>query len=131
MVESFSQKDFQHFVGSPDGTKVPNSSVAEESDLPSPKFSDWSRRGSADMLDFLPEADNSVFMDDAKGLPSMSCKTRFGPKSDHGMTTSSAGSITPRSPLLTPRTSQIDLLLAGKGAYSENDDIPQVVLCLI
>jgi len=126
LVESFSQKDFQHFVGSPDGTKVPNSSVTEESDLPSPKFSDWSRRGSADMLDFLPEADNSVFMDDAKGLPSMSCKTRFGPKSDHGMTTSSAGSITPRSPLLTPRTSQIDLLLAGKGAYSENDDIPQM-----
>ncbi|XP_058227581.1 probable serine/threonine protein kinase IREH1 isoform X2 [Rhododendron vialii] len=126
LVESFSQKDFQHVVGSPDGAKVANSSVTEESDLASPKFSDWSRRGSVDMLDFCPEADNSVFMDDAKGLPSMSCRTRFGPKSDQGMTTSSAGSITPRSPLLTPRTSQIDLLLAGKGAYSEHDDIPQM-----
>lgn len=68
----------------------------------------------------------SVSMDDLKAHPSMSCRTRFGPKSDQGMTTSSAGSMTPRSPLMTPKTSQIDLLLAGKGAYSEHDDLPQV-----
>nr|KAJ0202917.1 hypothetical protein LSAT_V11C500242330 [Lactuca sativa] len=30
------------------------------------------------------------------------------------------------SPLMTPKTSQIDLLLAGKGAYSEHDDLPQM-----
>ncbi|KAJ0788883.1 putative protein kinase AGC-MAST family [Helianthus annuus] len=101
-----------------DGAKVSNS---EECDM----LSDWSRRGSEDMLDSLPEADNSVSMEDLKGLPSMSCRTRFGPKSDQGMTTSSAGSMTPRSPL-TPMTSQIDLLLAGKGAYSEHDDLPQM-----
>ncbi|KAK0584503.1 hypothetical protein LWI29_014258 [Acer saccharum] len=77
------------------------------------------------MLDYFPEADNSVFMEDLKGLPSMSCRTRFGPKSDQGMTTSSAGSMTPRSPILTPRTSQIDLLLAGKGTYSEHEDCTQ------
>ncbi|KAK7839198.1 putative serine/threonine protein kinase ireh1 [Quercus suber] len=126
MIESFAQKDIQHVVESPDVAKVSNSSVTEESDLLSPKLSDWSRRGSEDMLDCFPEADNSMFMDDLKGLPSMTCKTRFGPKSDQGMTTSSAGSMTPRSPLLTPRTSQIDLLLAGKGAYSEHDDFPQM-----
>ncbi|KAJ0049257.1 hypothetical protein Pint_16899 [Pistacia integerrima] len=127
MMESFGQKDIpQAVVGSPDVAKVSNSSVTEESDVLSPKFSDWSRRGSEDMLDYVPEADNSIFMDDLKGLPSMSCKTRFGPKSDQGMTTSSAGSMTPRSPLLTPRTSQIDLLLAGKGTYSEHDDFPQM-----
>ncbi|KAK3026254.1 hypothetical protein RJ639_041630 [Escallonia herrerae] len=126
LMESFSQKDFQHVAGSPDGAKVSNSSVTEEFDLLYPKLSEWSRRGSEDMLDCFPEADNSAFMDDLKGLPSMSCKARFGPKSDQGMTTSSGGSMTPRSPLLTPRTSQIDLLLAGKGAYSEHDDLPQI-----
>ncbi|KAL3343471.1 hypothetical protein AABB24_027151 [Solanum stoloniferum] len=126
LMESFSQKDFQPIVGSPDVTKVSNSSVTEESEPLSPKLSDWSRRGSEDMLDCFPEADNSVFMDEFKGLPTMSCKTRFGPKSDHGMTTSSAGSMTPRSPLPTPRTSQIDLLLAGKGGFSEHDDLPQM-----
>ncbi|KAJ7975264.1 putative Kinase [Quillaja saponaria] len=126
MMESCTQKDNQHVVGSPDVAKVSNSSMTEESDVLSPKLSDWSRRGSEDMLDCFPEADNSVFMDDLKGVPVMSCKARFGPKSDQGMTTSSAESMTPRSPLLTPRASQIDLLLAGKGAYSEQDDLPQM-----
>lgn len=125
MMESCTQKDTQQMVGSPDVAKVSNSSMTEESDVLSPKLSDWSRRGSEDMLDCLPETDNSVCMDDLKGLPLISCKTRFGPKSDQGMATSSAGSMTPRSPLMTPRTSQIDLLLPGKGAYSEQDDLPQ------
>nr|GLL21744.1 probable serine/threonine protein kinase IREH1 isoform X1 [Ipomoea trifida] len=126
LMESFSQKDFQPAVGSPDGAKISNSSITEESDVLSPKLSDWSRRGSEDMLDCFPEADNSAFMDELKGLPSMSFKTRFGPKSDQGMTTSSAGSMTPRSPLHTPRTSPIDLLLSTKGCYSEHEDLPQM-----
>nr|XP_043629692.1 probable serine/threonine protein kinase IREH1 [Erigeron canadensis] len=126
LMESISQKDYQHVARSPDGAKVSNSSVTEEGDPMSPKLSDLSRRGSEDMLDCVPESDNSVSMEDLKGLTSMSCRTRFGPKSDQGMTTSSAGSMTPRSPLMTPRTSQIDLLLAGKGAYSEHDDLPQM-----
>lgn len=125
LMESFSAKDIQPGVGSPDGAKVSNSSVTEELELLSPKYSDWSRRGSEDMLDCFAEADNGT-VDDMKVLPSMSCKTRFGPKSDQGMTTSSAGSMTPRSPLMTPRTSPIDLLLCGKGAFSEHGDLSQV-----
>ncbi|KAE9600223.1 hypothetical protein Lal_00045381 [Lupinus albus] len=123
IMESCTQKDTQQIVGSPDVAKVSNSSMTEESDILSPKLSDWSHRGSDDMLDCFPESDNSVCMD---GLSLMSCQTRFGPKSDQGMTTSSGGSMTPRSPLMTPRTSQIDLLLTGKGAYSEHDDLPQM-----
>ncbi|KAK4375482.1 hypothetical protein RND71_006159 [Anisodus tanguticus] len=126
LMESFAHKNIPHAVGSPDGAKVSNCSVTEESELLSPKLSDWSCRGSEDMLDCLPEVDNSVFMDELKGLPSMSCKARFGPQSDQGMTTSSAGSMTPRSPLLTPKTSPIDLLLTGKGCFSEHDDLPQM-----
>ncbi|KAK7251743.1 hypothetical protein RIF29_35201 [Crotalaria pallida] len=126
MMESCTQKDIQNAAGSPDVAKVSNLSTTEESDVLSPKLSDWSRRGSQDMLDCYHEADNSVFMDELKGLPLISCKTRFGPKSEQGMTTSSAGSMTPRSPLMTPTTSQIDLLLAGKGAYAEHDDLPQM-----
>lgn len=128
MVELCAQKDIQQAVGSPDVAKVSNSSMTEESDVNSPKLSDCSRRGSEDMLDCFPEADNLAFMDDLKALPLISCKTRFGPRSDQGMTTSSAGSMTPRSPLLTPKMSHIDLLLAGRGSYSEQDDIPLVCL---
>ncbi|VFQ67759.1 unnamed protein product [Cuscuta campestris] len=126
LMESFSQKDFQPTTANPDGAKVSNLIVTEESDQLSPNPSGWSRRGSEDMLDCLPEADYPAIDDDLKNIPSMSCKTRFGPMSDQGMTTSSAGSITPRSPLLTPRTSQIDLSLLGKGCYPEHEDLSQM-----
>jgi hypothetical protein len=126
LVESYSQKDIPHTARSPDVAKVSNSSINEEFDGPSPKLSDWSRRGSADMLDYLQEADSTISLDDIKNLPSMTCKTRFGPKSDQGMATSSAGSMTPRSPLTTPRSNHIDMLLAGKNSINESDDLPQV-----
>ncbi|KAG8097942.1 hypothetical protein GUJ93_ZPchr0013g33953 [Zizania palustris] len=126
LVESYSQKDLPNAAGSPDVAKISNSSINEESDGPSPKLSDWSRRGSADMLDYLQEADSTISLDDIKNLPSMTCKTRFGPKSDHGMATSSAGSMTPRSPLTTPRSNHIDMVLAGRSAINESDDLPQI-----
>ncbi|XP_024313399.1 probable serine/threonine protein kinase IREH1 isoform X2 [Brachypodium distachyon] len=127
MVESYSQKDLPNAVGSPDVVKVSNPSINEESDGPSPKLSDCSRRGSADMLDYLQEPDSTISLDDIKNLPSMTCKTRFGPKSDHGMATSSAGSMTPRSPLTTPRSNHIDMLLAGRSAINESNDLAQIV----
>ncbi|XP_051113512.1 probable serine/threonine protein kinase IREH1 isoform X2 [Andrographis paniculata] len=123
LMESVSAKDLQR--GVLDGAKVSNSSVTEESEL-SPKFSDWSRRDSEDMLDCFSEGDHNIVMDDLKALPSMSSKARLAHKSDQVTSTSSAGSGTPRSPLLTPRTSPIDLLLSGKGAFSENGDLPQI-----
>uniref|UniRef100_A0A7N0ZVB7 non-specific serine/threonine protein kinase n=1 Tax=Kalanchoe fedtschenkoi TaxID=63787 RepID=A0A7N0ZVB7_KALFE len=126
IVETSSPKVPNYTTGSPDAMKVSNSSVTEDSELISPKLSDWSRRGSEDMLDYFPESDSYTFMDDLKGLPSISCRTRFCPKSEQAMTTSSADSMTPRSPLLTPRTSQIDLVLAGKCLSAEHDDVPQM-----
>ncbi|MED6222078.1 putative serine/threonine protein kinase ireh1 [Stylosanthes scabra] len=60
MMESCTQKDTQQIVGSPDVAKVSNSSMTEESDVVSPKLSDWSRRGSEDMLDCFPENDNTM-----------------------------------------------------------------------
>lgn len=49
-------------------------------------------------------------------LPPVTCET---PRS-------SAGSTTPRSPLTTPRSNHIDILLAGKSAINETDDLQQV-----
>ncbi|GMN40925.1 hypothetical protein TIFTF001_010144 [Ficus carica] len=42
---------------------------------------------------------------------------------------SSGGSLTPRSPLLTPRTSQIELLLNGRKTISELENQQQVCCC--
>ncbi|XP_078444875.1 protein kinase superfamily protein isoform X2 [Wolffia australiana] len=125
MIASYLQKD-THLIDSPDLGKT-NSNVTEESEALSPKHSDWSRQGSTDAIDCFHDTDSPLLTEDLKGLPSMTCKTRFGPKFDHGMGTSSAGSMTPRSPILTPRTRHLDLLLAGKAGFSESDDIPQIV----
>ncbi|KAL9256172.1 putative serine/threonine protein kinase IREH1 [Drosera capensis] len=127
LMDPLSHKDLQPALGSPDPVKLSTLNVIEESVVPCPRLSELSPRGSEDMLDCFPEADGAVFMDDLKFLSLMSCKTRFGPKSDQGMATSSAGSMTPRSPLMTPTTSQIDLLLSGKGAFSEHEDYPLMV----
>ncbi|XP_010487683.1 PREDICTED: probable serine/threonine protein kinase IREH1 [Camelina sativa] len=126
IAETFRHKDSLVAAESPDGMKVSNSNLTEESDVLSPRLSDWSRRGSEDMLDCFPESDNSIFMDDLRGLPLMSCRTRFGPKSDQGMTTSSASSMTPRSPIPTPRPDPIEMILGGKGTFHDQDDIPQM-----
>lgn len=123
MVELCVQTDPQNSAGSPDVVRA--NLITEEYDIPSPKLGEWSRPGSADMLDCFQEVDNILYMDDLKGFSTITCKTRLGQKSDHGMASSSAGSMTPRSPLLTPKTSHIDALLAGKYAY-EGEDLPQV-----
>ncbi|KAH0943479.1 hypothetical protein HID58_003116 [Brassica napus] len=127
IAETFRYKDSLAAAESPDAMKVSNSNLTEECNVLSPRLSDWSRRGSEDMLDCLPETDNSVFMDDMRGLPLMSCKTRFGSKSDlGGMATSSASSMTPRSPIPTPRPDPIEMILGGKGTFHDHDDIPQM-----
>ncbi|XP_056848104.1 probable serine/threonine protein kinase IRE3 isoform X2 [Raphanus sativus] len=126
ITETFIQKDSLEAVESPDGMKISKASLTGESDALSPKLSDWSRRGSEDMLDCFPEADNSAFMDDMRGFTSLSCRTRFGPKSDQGMTASSGGSMTPRSPIPTPRSDPVELFLGGKGTFHDLDDIPQI-----
>ncbi|XP_042396544.1 probable serine/threonine protein kinase IREH1 isoform X1 [Zingiber officinale] len=126
MMDSYGQKDLHNLNGSPDVTKVSNSSVTEESDIPSPKLSDWAQLALADMVDCLHESENPLLLDDLKNLPSMTCKTRPSAKSDQGMTTSSAGSMTPRSPLMTPRGTHIDMLLTGMNAVSEGDDFSQM-----
>eukprot|EP00252_Welwitschia_mirabilis_P013012 TRINITY_DN2875_c0_g1_i1.p1 TRINITY_DN2875_c0_g1~~TRINITY_DN2875_c0_g1_i1.p1 ORF type:complete len:1348 (-),score=299.53 TRINITY_DN2875_c0_g1_i1:796-4839(-) len=123
IMELYTPKSSQATGGSPDIDKPCNMSVTEDSEGASPKLSDWSRRGSEDMLDYLPEVEG---MDDSKGPMGFSCKTRFGPKSDQPMATSSAGSITPRSPLTTPRTSHIDMLLSEKSNFYEYEDVSQI-----
>ncbi|KAK6926364.1 Protein kinase domain, partial [Dillenia turbinata] len=73
---------------------------------------------SDDMLDSVPEADNAFILDDINVLPEMSPEL--------GTKASSLGSLTPRSPLLTPRTCQIELLLRGSRTIPEYEDSMQI-----
>ncbi|CBI24554.3 unnamed protein product, partial [Vitis vinifera] len=70
--------------------------------------------------------DNEFVMDDLNVLPEMSCDTRSFLTTDQGTRASSSGSLTPRSPLLTPRTNQIELLLSGRRAISEHENFQQI-----
>ncbi|KAL0696991.1 hypothetical protein Bca4012_064171 [Brassica carinata] len=76
--------------------RISRASLTRVSDLLSAKLSDCSQRGSEDMLD---------------------C---FGPKSDQGMTTSSASIMTPRR----PRPDLFELLFRIKVTFHDRDDIP-------
>ena len=105
MVESYSLDDHPSAVGR-NGENV--SSITEESN--------WSRRGYANMPDCIQETDNTTSYDDIINRPPVTCET---PRS-------SAGSMTPRSPLATPRSNHIDMLSADKSANNKSDDLLQV-----
>lgn len=101
------------------------------------------RRGSEDMLDDLHEIDAASIIDEPRVFNAIACKTRFGTKVDpySALATSvgsvlclssSVGSLTPRSPLTTPKSlttpknNHIDFLLADKNNFAEAEDIEQV-----
>lgn len=95
------------------------------------------RRGSEDMLDDLHEIDTASIMDEPRVFNAIACKTRFGTKIDPYSAlassvgsvlclSSSVGSLTPRSPLTTPKNSHIDFLLTDKNNFAESEDIEQV-----
>lgn len=99
-------------------------------------------RGSEDMLEDLHEIDTASILDEPRVFNAIACKTRFGPKADPLVTlassvgsllapSSSVGSITPRSPLATPKNSQIDLLLADRSNFAESENLQQVFTCLL
>ncbi|XP_008234378.2 PREDICTED: probable serine/threonine protein kinase IRE [Prunus mume] len=95
-------------------------------ELSPPKRNDLSPRFSEGILDCVPDADNSFVMEDLNVLPDMPCDMRSSLTPEQGTRTSSAGSSTPRSPLLTPRTSQIEMLLSGWRAIPELESYQQI-----
>ncbi|XP_048326427.2 probable serine/threonine protein kinase IRE [Ziziphus jujuba] len=131
IVDSWSPKSTPKSIDVPGGnfeaTRVSTSSTHEELDDLSPKHGSLSRRSSEDLLDCVPEADNTFLMDSLSVLPDISCETHPPLIHDPGNNkASSAGSLTPRSPLLTPRTSQIELLLSGWRTISELENYQQI-----
>lgn len=106
--------------------RVSTSSVHEEFNELSLERNNLSCRCSEDTLDSTPEPDNTFVMDDLNLTPELSCEARICLKPDHGTKVSSAGSLTPRSPLITPRTSQIEMLLSGRRTMSELESYDQV-----
>jgi hypothetical protein len=72
------------------------------------------------MLDVVPD---TYVMEDLNAFPGISSE-------DVDKKTSSGESLTPRTPLLTPRTSQIGLLLSGQRTIAELENSHQVCNCV-
>ncbi|CAJ2655274.1 unnamed protein product [Trifolium pratense] len=106
--------------------RVSTSSLHEEFNELSLERNNLSHRCSEDMLYPAHERDNSFVVDDLNLSPEISCDTHICCKPDHSANVSSPGSLTPRSPLVTPRTSQIEILLSGRRPISELESYDQI-----
>ncbi|KAL4018801.1 hypothetical protein IC575_022425 [Cucumis melo] len=112
--------------GNFDTIKVSTSSMQEEVFVLSSKGINSSCQNSEDLLDSLPVTGNSSFMESQDIFPDSSYNRQFIFTPDHSTKSTSAGTLTPRSPLLTPRSSQIELLLHGRKAISELENYQQI-----
>ncbi|KAF5480281.1 hypothetical protein F2P56_001043 [Juglans regia] len=79
-----------------------------------------------DILDVASDVHKNFVMDELNVLPELSCQARPKMTPDECTKSSPAGSTTPRSPLVTPRTSQIELILSGRRTLSELENYQQI-----
>ncbi|CAN1754907.1 Probable serine/threonine protein kinase IRE, partial [Linum perenne] len=81
---------------------------------------------SEDMLEVVADAETAFVVEDLNVLPAISTESRSCLAPDVDLKASSSGSLTPQSPLLTPRTSQIALLIGGRRNISELENNQQI-----
>ncbi|GAA0144221.1 non-receptor serine/threonine protein kinase [Lithospermum erythrorhizon] len=128
ILESWTPKSTDSGGGSPVAPRDSTSCMPDQFNDSFLKPNILSQRCSDEMLEIIPEAVDGLLLDDLKNSPDMMCEMR-GLISDIKRT-SPAGSLTPRSPLVTPRTSQIELLLSGRRTISEHESYQQIHMLL-
>ncbi|OIT37553.1 PREDICTED: probable serine/threonine protein kinase IRE [Nicotiana attenuata] len=114
ILESWTPKSTDTGAGSPNVSRGSTLNMPEELNALLVKQNGLSRRCSEDMLDCLPESDSRCLPENVNSLTDISKKQ------------SSVGCLTPRSPLVTPRTSQIELMLSGRRMVSEHENYQQI-----
>ncbi|CAL0329446.1 unnamed protein product [Lupinus luteus] len=124
ILESWTPKSTDAPGESFEGARVSTSSLHEELNELSLERNNLSWRGSDENIESTLDADSTFVMDDLN--LSSECEARNCLKPDHSTKVSSAGSLTPRSPLVTPRTSQIEMLLSGRRTLSELESYDQI-----
>ncbi|KAJ6671958.1 SERINE/THREONINE-PROTEIN KINASE [Salix viminalis] len=109
--------------GSPEVERLSTSGIHEVSDGLSTKRNSFSSHCSEEMLDVVPDTFVIENLNAFPGFSSEACSTLTP---DVDKKNSSRESLTPRTPLLTPRTSQIGLLLSGQRTIAELENSHQV-----
>ncbi|KAI3458276.1 hypothetical protein Pfo_014939 [Paulownia fortunei] len=125
ILESWTPKSSDTGVRIPEVVRVSTLGVQEDLDELSPKGNSLPSQCSEGLMDCVNEAENSFLGDDLHSSLNVSCEAR-APTPDQSKKASSAGSLTPRSPLITPRMTQIELLLSGRRTISELESYQQV-----
>ncbi|CAA0836706.1 Probable serine/threonine protein kinase IRE [Striga hermonthica] len=108
ILESWTPKSSEMGIRSPEIVRAPTSSVKEDLEM-----------------NYGNEVEASLIENDLHSSFHVSCEAR-APTPDHCKKESSAGSLTPRSPLITPRMNQIELLLSGRRTLSELESCQQI-----
>lgn len=124
VLESWTPSSSETGVGSPEVVRACASSVQEDLDGMSPK-------GSEDTMDCVHAPDNSFLVDEFHNSMNMLPYDGRALTLVQSMKASSVGSLTPRSPLVTPRMTQIELLLSGRRAISELESYQQVTFMML
>ncbi|EPS71542.1 hypothetical protein M569_03217, partial [Genlisea aurea] len=125
LLESWTPKCYQREVRSPEAARTSSSSVQDDFDDLLSKRNSLSLQSSENIMESITEPHNSFLVDDLPVSLNISCevqsRTPFRSKNP-----SSAGSVTPPSPLVTPRMAQMDLLLSGCRTISEFETYDQI-----
>ncbi|CAI9295746.1 unnamed protein product [Lactuca saligna] len=127
IIDSCTPKSADIAVGCPDIGRVSLSSTPEDSDESSPKNHRLSCQCSEEILECVHGVDAPYVMENLQSLPDMNSETRgnLTPVTSSCYKASSGGSLTPRSPLLTPRASQIEVFLSERKT-SEHENWQQI-----
>ncbi|CAI9092071.1 OLC1v1027218C1 [Oldenlandia corymbosa var. corymbosa] len=124
VLETWTPKSTEAGLGSPD---LSRDFSPEELDPLSPERN--SCRGPDSMQDSASETESEFNVDGDNNLPSYPLEMH-SPTPDMSKKASPVESLTPRSPLITPRMSQIEVLLSGRKTVSELESYQQVTKLL-
>ncbi|KAJ9539721.1 hypothetical protein OSB04_026227 [Centaurea solstitialis] len=127
IIDPWTSKSAGMAVGTQESVETSPTSIPDDlEDKLSPKNHRLSSQCSGDFLECVNEADNAFVAEDFHGMPDITCSTRGTSIPIVGPKALSAGCLTPRSPLLTPRATQIETFLSGRKSLSEHEDWQQM-----
>ncbi|KAJ0546731.1 putative protein kinase AGC-MAST family [Helianthus annuus] len=126
IIDACTPKSADNAVGNPEIGRISSSSTPDDSDESSPRKQRLTCQCSEEILECIHEADSRYVMENLHSSPDMSNETRgtLTPVTCH--IASSGGSLTPRSPLLTPRTNQIEVFLSERKTACEHENWQQI-----
>ncbi|XP_068641259.1 probable serine/threonine protein kinase IRE isoform X2 [Aristolochia californica] len=133
ILESYSPKSTNTFGGSPQAATQLSSRVKEDFDAAFPRQCN-NIRDLEELNDFLPDSGCSLIIDHQMDMLPTSCKRNnvvSCATHDQARVATSSGSITPRSPLLSPRTSQASVPFFGSCSTTELENIQQIQTLLV